>query len=63
MLFTSTMLFVGFTVWTAVGWMRGVLAHGTRRDAQRQRARARTQFLLAFFAALVLIYTVYLVSR
>ena len=63
MLVTSTLLFLGLTLWIAVDWMGGALAGSARRAALHRRARANTQFLLGFFAVLVLLYGVYLVSR
>jgi putative copper export protein len=60
MLVTSTVLFLGFALWTGSEWIRGVLARGSRRAALRQRARSNTQFLLGFLAVLALFYAAYI---
>ena len=62
MLVTSTLLFLGLALWTAVDGARLILRRRALTTTQRLAMRQRREFLLGFALVLMVIYAVYLIA-
>jgi hypothetical protein len=62
MLVTSTLVFLGFAVWSGVDLVRLAVGRRTATQAQRLAARQRLKFLMGFALVLAVIYGIYLTT-
>lgn len=60
MLVSTTLVFLAFALWTAIGWLRTVAAPRAQAPVLRERAWVRLQFLGGLGVFLAFEYAVYL---